>query len=304
MITLLDNESLVVSATGGNCLVVYDESRVMSGPMSASERKVARLQVVGGVPIVVVGPPPPGFKRVIQKIGFVGSGAFHVSIGLFVLIELQLDDFDSAWYQGTSGWTVLTGNGSIKGIGPQGAQGYTGPQGSQGPIGAQGPEGNVGPQGPQGVQGFNGSTLPVQFKRKLTDQAVVSSVVLVDDLDLFFSVGAGETWLFENVVLFEGATTGDIQFSLVAPAGAEGSWYATPQASAANAFQVPGAKAFGDTLVNGCPGVGSTQVIKLGGIVVNGAEAGEVHLRWAQNASNATPTTVHPNSYVFAQQIP
>lgn len=38
-------------------------------------------------------------------------------------------------------------------------------------------------------------------------------------------------------------------------------------------------------------------------IVVNGATAGDVNLRWAQNASSATATTVQANSHLIARRV-
>lgn len=133
---------------------------------------------------------------------------------------------------------------------------------------------------------------------KAADETITSNGTLQNDNELFFPIGANETWTFSFVVQANSGTTADFRFGASAPAGAtcivgvsdyEGS------VSQANL-------ACGATTTVNIPGNGNAtdDVFEVTGTVINGSTAGNVTLQWAQFASAAQNTTVRAGSYVFA----
>jgi len=138
--------------------------------------------------------------------------------------------------------------------------------------------------------------------RKTANQSVTNSTALVNDTHLKFALLANEVWLFEALLFVGGPTAGDIKVAFTVPAGATLSWggVGLDLAAAANtAVQVLNAQtASGGAWGLGLQGVGTTVSIKLWGTVVNGANAGDLQMQWAQNTADAAGTTVGVNSWL------
>lgn len=147
--------------------------------------------------------------------------------------------------------------------------------------------------------GTGATTLPVVAKSKLADETVTSSNTLQDDDHLFFPIGANETWTFNMVLSVSANASGGLKYLFTVPSGATarakivGS--ANPFASAINTDLTVG---------NGTTNaILNTQSQLIYGTVVNGSNAGTVQLRWAQNASFGTGTTINKNSNLLAIRI-
>lgn len=147
--------------------------------------------------------------------------------------------------------------------------------------------------------------------RKTADESVTSSTTYQSDDELLFAISASEIWEFEFVILFSGNSSGDIKCAINVPSGATGSLTGIgPNAASANttATMVMASRTstLDDTNEYGFGASGTTEpwtTCILKGVVVNGANAGNVQLRWAQLASNGTATTVKANSYVKAFRV-
>lgn len=137
--------------------------------------------------------------------------------------------------------------------------------------------------------------LPI-FLRKSAVESVASSITLQDDNHLFFAIAANEVWAVRLALIVTGAPTGQLRLNFSAPAGCV--WNASGQGvlggqdvntirdSVSNTFDIAW-----DT-----PATPSLYVVEL--VVANGGTAGTFRLRWAQVASNVTPTNVLANSYL------
>lgn len=119
----------------------------------------------------VLGAPGAATQRGLKKLSAVArGGANTVTVEYFDgaaatrLVSVALAASETLEYEDAHGWRVLTVDGAMKGIGPQGATGPTGltgdtgPTGATGPIGLTGATGDTGPIGPTGVIGGTGPT--------------------------------------------------------------------------------------------------------------------------------------------------
>jgi hypothetical protein len=214
--------------------------------------------------------------------------------------ESLVSTIENIAIQGPRGLQGLAGLPGIPGI--QGGPGIQGIPGAQGIPGIQGTPGTNGAPGIQGIPGPAGPGFPQLFVQKPVAQSVVSSTVLVNDTALLIPLGVNQTWVVEYTLVYEAGTTGDIKWSLGAPAGASGNWFMTPQQSAAAAFSTSDSQAFGASLVAAGAGAGVKEVVVLRAFVQT-IGAGVLQLQWAQNTANATASLVHPFSFILATRV-
>lgn len=148
---------------------------------------------------------------------------------------------------------------------------------------------------------------PPIVKAKASNETVTSSTTLQDDDDLVQAIGANETWVFEFTLYVSGAAAGDILPDVAAPAGATGFWGVLGAALGNTTDQSSVRIRAADTLSSTGITLGIidavTNVARITATVFNGANAGNVKLRWAQGTSNATGTVVHAGSVMKAHRI-
>ncbi|HKY19579.1 MAG TPA: hypothetical protein VJM31_00045 [Vicinamibacterales bacterium] len=156
-----------------------------------------------------------------------------------------------------------------------------------------------------------GGLLDSRLIRKTSNETVTSSTAFQDDDELFFAIGANEVWAARFVVLLTGgSSTGDWKGAFSAPAGAVGSHAQVGASSAGTGgtdTNVTGysGSVFTDTELH-ISGINATASVVLGitfdVLIVNSSNAGNVKLRWAQNVSNGTGTTVVAHSFIKADR--
>jgi hypothetical protein len=193
--------------------------------------------------------------------------------------------------------------------GPQGNAGPQGPQGSSGTQGPQGPQGLPGLVGPNGVPGQPGPQGPLGPKGphelvviKILDESVASNSVLQNDNELFFSVGAGETWKFEVWLIVScGAKQPDIKLAFTAPADASIRWSGIGDGNGGADHELITTSGASDVFA--IPGGTTKDSIVVTGLISAGASAGTLHLRWAQNSSNSNPVKVEALSHLRAWKL-
>ncbi len=137
---------------------------------------------------------------------------------------------------------------------------------------------------------------------KSADESVTSSTTLQNDNELLFAVGASETWVFTLCIFATAATASDLKMDITVPSGANVSWLHSRSFGSTSGFPVFNAHESG-----GAGAVSYDAEAKRGtmifGTVVNSTNAGNVQLRWAQNSSGGTATTVHARSWMTAIQL-
>lgn len=129
-----------------------------------------------------------------------------------------------------------------------------------------------------------------------TVQEQVNNNTFQPDDELTFAINANETWTFRFYVQATSPTAADIKFSVSAPTGATCSY---------GAGDYDNASSISDLACDASTGIIATsngpEIYEVTGTVFNGANAGNVTLNWAQNATSGT-TTVHDGSYVLAMR--
>lgn len=138
----------------------------------------------------------------------------------------------------------------------------------------------------------------IQPKWKSSGSTTNNDDTLSDDADLTFAIGAGEIWQF-MIVVYVGASAGDVKFGINAPVDAVGRWgagYDTADAvGSAYTTSLPGSVPFT---------IGSTtRQLIITGVINNPTNAGNVTLQWAQNVSDAAILSIHSGSHLIAHRI-
>lgn len=140
----------------------------------------------------------------------------------------------------------------------------------------------------------------VPFKvRKTSDETVNNSAALQNDDDLLMALAANEVWAFEAYLIYTTPATPDIKFAFTVPAGATLQWGTVAYDSAGVLVQVDvSASGTSKDFVDG-----TSYSIFIQGVVLNGANAGNLQLQWAQNTMNASNTKVLTGSYLIGHQL-
>lgn len=142
--------------------------------------------------------------------------------------------------------------------------------------------------------------------RKTAAESVTSSTITQDDDHLTFSVAANEIWVVKMVLFVQGGA-GDFRARLTVPTGASG--YKSligPEVATTNVTNTNMTTAWDGLTSEAVVGTDNSvanPTIILEGLVVNGANAGSVTLRWAQGTSSATATTIYEHSYLIAHKV-
>jgi hypothetical protein len=141
------------------------------------------------------------------------------------------------------------------------------------------------------------------FVRKTSTESVTSSTALQNDNELVLAVEANCVYELTGTVIYDGSTTGDIQWDFTLPSGAVMSGIATRLATGGTdttAFMQWDTESVTSA---GALGTGTETVISLRHLVVVSSTAGNVQLRWSQNTSDGTATRVFANSYLCLRRV-
>lgn len=146
--------------------------------------------------------------------------------------------------------------------------------------------------------------------RKAADETVNNSDVLQNDDSLLFAVGASETWAFQYHLIVTASTTADEKFAITVPAAASflatmnGPGTGATSDSSANAAMRELDTSGGASTVGGLgTAAGDRHAVTITGTVVNGANAGNVALQWAQSAAEVSDMKVYAGSHLTARKI-
>jgi len=154
-----------------------------------------------------------------------------------------------------------------------------------------------------------GSLADVQKKFKASDQTINNSTVLVNDNDLVIPIAANDAWVMELFILQTSpSANSDFKVGWAYPVGcairwgavydhAGGSiWTGTTNASTPSAINIETT-----TYVYGSGAL--QQAIKFIAIVINGANAGNINLQWAQGTATVENTVVNARSCLWALKV-
>jgi hypothetical protein len=134
---------------------------------------------------------------------------------------------------------------------------------------------------------------------KTDDESVTSSTAVQDDDHLTLTVAADAVYALDTFLDVEGDVDGDFKLTFTGPSGATGSW--TPDGisngNANNIGQIKrGRVALGTDDSVGVTGDGT--IVTPRGQITTSSTAGSLTLRWAQNGSDETATTLKAGSWL------
>jgi hypothetical protein len=148
-------------------------------------------------------------------------------------------------------------------------------------------------------------------KRATADEAKTSDTTLGNHADLTFAIGSNEIWMFEFVIFLTGASGADAKMAVNCSTADEIYYGMYGHGLAVSAFpasvqqteavaQASGTVVSTGTITNGASDM---LMVFIKGLVDNGASAGNVNFRWAQNTSLGTATTIRKHSHLTASRI-
>lgn len=146
-----------------------------------------------------------------------------------------------------------------------------------------------------------------QVVRKTTQEIISSQTLLQDDNELFLALAANEKLVFEALLFVEGPAGADIKIGFTVPTGATIIWSGIGLIStAADTGQLGTSTAIqtsGGSIIWGLLGGGAVIPVRLWGTVVNGANAGNLQLQFAQAVSDGSGIAINANSWLKGQTV-
>jgi len=144
--------------------------------------------------------------------------------------------------------------------------------------------------------------------RKTADETVNNSNVLQNDDHLLFAIEANEVWLVEVYLLqLSVSVDSDIKLGWAYPANCSIKW-GSPELTTASYWHGVQSGVTPNVIYNeiawqplGCGNL--TQAFRIIALVINGANAGNINLQWAQYGAIAEDTKVLANSCLIAHKL-
>ena len=142
--------------------------------------------------------------------------------------------------------------------------------------------------------GGGGTTMNYVFKT--TDESITFDDVLQNDNQLLFAVEANKEYVFTLFLHFSTDDDNDIKYTFTGPAASTGRSGIDIDTLT---FTNPNAEPFGTeiTIINNT-GSRDENFAKIEGVLINGANAGNVQFQWAQGTDDAEATIVRAGSYI------
>lgn len=150
---------------------------------------------------------------------------------------------------------------------------------------------------------FNQWLVGVNFAYKLVSESVTSSTVIQADDYLFLPVQANAIYTVKLVLSYSAAAAADLKLLFRVPTGSIFTGMGTTLVTGAASQQDIQAMPYGaGSEVWGGLGAG-TQYGMVDGLLRVGGTAGDFAVDWAQNVSNATPTTLNAGSWLKLDRV-
>lgn len=137
------------------------------------------------------------------------------------------------------------------------------------------------------------------FVNKATETQVVNnSTAFVNDSHLILPLQANARYVLDGLICHDAGTTADMKYDWIGPAGFSMPRWNLVGADTANAFTTVGSAANSTPLARVGLGIGTFVYLSLTGVVLTVATAGNLTLRWAQNAAEAVNNRVKQDSFI------
>lgn len=137
---------------------------------------------------------------------------------------------------------------------------------------------------------------------KTSNESVTSSTTFQNDDQLVLPLAASATYAFEAFLIYDGSTAGDLKLQFTGPSGCAMNWANFANVSGAASATLtygPIMNTLAQVTPQGIACNGATAMCaRPAGIVINGSTSGNLQLKWAQVASNATATRILIGSWM------
>jgi len=138
---------------------------------------------------------------------------------------------------------------------------------------------------------------------KTADETVNNSSTLQNDDHLILPLGANEVWIFQFFLFSNSSTTADIKIAFTAPTGAVFQYLISSADIGVDSSTTTATFARMSTGAINIYGESLDKLDILRGLVINGANAGNLQLQWAQSLAEVSDTIVRANSCLIATKI-
>lgn len=133
------------------------------------------------------------------------------------------------------------------------------------------------------------------YVRKTADESVSASITPQDDNHLFFSIGANEVWAVHMRLACYAQSDSGIRYCFSVPSGCTG-WMGGLLAGYYTSYYASfGVDVTAETL-GGAVLLDDSFYLILDAVFINGATAGTIQFKWAQQNSQTNPTTIKAQS--------
>lgn len=138
----------------------------------------------------------------------------------------------------------------------------------------------------------------IYVARTTDTAAIVSNTTLASDSVMTTTLQSGATYHYEGELIYDSSTTADIKIATLWPTVTAGRFNAFGHdPTTTTSFKSASATASDSALSFGGLGVGTIAVIRFSGYLTTTA-SGTFAVRYAQNTSDATNTTIRASSYL------
>jgi hypothetical protein len=145
---------------------------------------------------------------------------------------------------------------------------------------------------------------------KTANTSRASTTAVTADPELQLSVTANAEYIFTFYLRIGGIQAGGIDIMMTTPSGASGSYSCTRLTADASADTGQTEETRSSTRITynvetefSPVSTSANQVLEGSGRLIMGSTAGTFSVDWAQNASNATATTMHSDSWISLRRI-
>ena len=144
---------------------------------------------------------------------------------------------------------------------------------------------------------------------KLADEIVNGSASLQNDDELFVAVPANTRFAIRGLIIFTSGSTPNFRLDWTGPTGYTHITNTKVYSRAASApTQLVDTRTFIEGALVGASGLGTTlstqgQLMELTGFYQTSSTAGTAQIRWAQNTSNGSNTTVYAGSFIMLEKV-
>lgn len=151
--------------------------------------------------------------------------------------------------------------------------------------------------------GLEWATHDLFARTTVGDQSITNDVILGDITGLGLAVAANSVYKMELFVVYDTGGTPDIQFGLTFPAGATGTWGASPARRAADADADFTAVSIATAINAGGVAAGTVLSASYRGLIITSGTAGTLQVQFCQATTSATATIVKNDSYLYLTKV-